>query len=64
VGHDLFFDYHDRYMREFGEAFYADTFVANIWTTHRTNAPTQDPGEHDLMWVWDDGGKWVNNPPP
>jgi hypothetical protein len=69
-GHNAFFDYMDRFMREHAvdpsSSRYAslDTFVINMWTAHRDAATAQAPGAHDLMWVWDNGGKWVDNPPP
>lgn len=74
-GHDAYFDYVDRWMREddpykeargnhkrpSGETKTFDPFVTAIWKAHRNNAPEQEMSGKNLKWVWQ-GNKGVWEP--
>lgn len=75
-GHDAFFDYVDRWMREDdpyreargdhprpkSETTTFDPFVTEMWKAYRQNAPSQDRSGKNLKWIWKGNtGAWVNN---
>jgi hypothetical protein len=74
-GHDAYFDYVDRWMREDdpykeawgnykrpgGETNTFDPFVTAMWKAHRQNAPGQEISGKNLKWVWQ-GNKGVWEP--
>lgn len=75
-GHDAFFDYIERWMREDdpyrsargnhlrprAETTTTDPFVAAMWKAHRKDAPAQQKAGDDKMWVWKgEKGEWVPN---
>lgn len=76
-GHDAYFDYIDRWMREDDpyasargnyprpewETKTRDPFVTEMWKAHRKNAPEQEISGNNLKWVWEGkDGKWIPNP--
>jgi hypothetical protein len=76
-GHDAYFDYIDRWMREDDpyasvrgnhprpewETKTRDPFVTEMWKTHRKNAPDQEMSGNNMKWVWEGNqGKWIPNP--
>lgn len=75
-GHDAYFDYVDRWMREDdpyreargtykrpgGESQTFDPFVTAMWKAHRKNAPEQEMSGKNMKWVWQGNkGVWVLN---
>jgi hypothetical protein len=76
-GHDAYFDYVDRWMREDdpykdargnhprprGETTTFDPFVTEMWKTYRKDAPKQEMSGKDMKFVWE-GNKaaWIANP--
>jgi hypothetical protein len=75
-GHDAYFDYVDRWMREddpflaargkhprpSGETKTFDPFVTEMWKAHRTNAPLQEMAGNHRKWVWQGNkGAWISN---
>jgi|GEM_PF-337974 len=75
-GHDAWFDYVDRWMREddpyqkergnhprpAGETNTFDPFVTAMWKEHRQHAPAQIMAGNHRKWVWQGNkGVWVNN---
>jgi hypothetical protein len=75
-GHDAFFDYVDRFMREDdpykeargsykrpeGEGKTLDPFVTEMWKTYRPSAPEQEKSGKNYKWVWEGkNGKWIPN---
>lgn len=75
-GHDAFFDYIERWMREDDPYEWArggrprpraetttnDPFVTAMWKAHRKNAPKQEMSGNHMKWVWRDGkGVWEPN---
>ena len=75
-GHDAFFDYVDRWMREDdpykeargtyprprGEGSAFDPFVTAMWKEYRNRAPEQEKSEKNLKFVWEGrNGVWVEN---
>lgn len=74
-GHDAFFDYIERWMREDdpyanarggrrrprAETTTNDPFVTAMWKAHRKNAPEQEMSNNNLKWVWQ-GSKGVWEP--
>lgn len=78
-GHNAYFDYVDRWMREddpykeargdyprpSSEGSTFDPFVTEMWRAHRDNAPKQEMAGNPKMWVWQGKkGVWVDNPKP
>jgi hypothetical protein len=78
-GHDAYFDYVDRWMREddpykeargeyprpSGETITFDPFVTAMWKAHRKNAPEQAMAGNHRKWVWEGNkGVWTPNPKP
>ena len=76
-GHDAFFDYIDRWMREddpykeargnhprpSGETKTLDPFVTSMWEAYRDNAPKQEYSGKNFKWVWQgEKGLWFPNP--
>jgi hypothetical protein len=76
-GHDAYFDYIDRWMREDdpykesrgshprpkAETTTTDPFVTAMWKQHRKNAPVQEKSGNNKMWVWKGNkAEWVDNP--
>jgi len=76
-GHDAFFDYMDRWMREDdpyaaargvhprprAETTTFDPFVTEMWKAYRTSAPEQEISGNNLKFVWErNKGKWIPNP--
>jgi len=76
-GHDAYFDYIERWMREddpykaargnygrpAGETKTLDPFVTEMWKVHRKNAPEQEMSGKNFKWVWEGNvGKWIPNP--
>jgi hypothetical protein len=76
-GHDAYFDYVDRWMREDdpyvaargshprpkGETTTFDPFVTEMWKAHRKAAPEQEMAGNNRKWVWEGKiGKWIPNP--
>ena len=76
-GHDAYFDYIDRWMREDdpykeargshprpkAETTTTDPFVTAMWKQHRKNAPLQERSGNNKMWVWKGNrAEWVENP--
>jgi hypothetical protein len=75
-GHDAFFDYIERWMREDdpyesargtrrprAETTTNDTFVTAMWKAHRKNAPEQQMSNNNMKWVWQGNkGVWEPNP--
>lgn len=76
-GHDAYFDYIDRWMREDdpyksargnhfrpkAEATTSDPFVTAMWKAHRKNSPQQEMSNNNMKWVWQGNkGMWVANP--
>ncbi len=76
-GHDAFFDYADRWMREDdpyeknrgdhprpkGETQTFDPFVTEMWKAYRHQAPVQNISGNNMKFVWEgDKGKWIPNP--
>jgi hypothetical protein len=75
-GHDAYFDYVDRWMREddphkvsrgkhprpSGETKTFDPFVTEMWKAHRENAPEQETSGIYRKWVWQGNqGVWIPN---
>lgn len=78
-GHDAYFDYTDRWMREddpFKEARGVhprpnqetnafDPFVTAMWRAYRKTAPEQEMSGNNMKFVWEGRtGKWIPNPKP
>lgn len=76
-GHDAFFDYIERWMREDdpykaargnhprpgGETETLDPFVTEMWKAHRKNAPEQEISGKNFKWKWEgEKGLWFPNP--
>ncbi len=76
-GHDAYFDYTDRWMREDdpyknargiyprpnGETKTFDPFVTAMWRAYRQNAPTQEQSGRNFKRVWEGKvGVWIPNP--
>jgi hypothetical protein len=76
-GHDAFFDYVERWMREDdpyesarggrrrprAETTTNDPFVTAMWKAHRKNAPEQEMSNNNMKWVWQGNrGIWEANP--
>ena len=76
-GHDAYFDYADRWMREDdpyqnargnfhrpnGETETFDPFVTEIWKTYRPKAPDQELSGKNFKFVWEGKkGTWISNP--
>jgi hypothetical protein len=72
-GHDAYFDYIERWMREDdpykeargnhprprAETTTSDPFVTEMWKRHRKNAPLQEMSGIKKMWVWKGSkGEW------
>jgi hypothetical protein len=75
-GHDAYFDYVDRWMREddpykdsrgnhprpSGETKTFDPFVTAMWKAHRENSPEQEMSGIHRKWVWQGNqGVWIEN---
>ena len=75
-GHDAYFDYVDRWMREddpykeargenlrpSGETETFDPFVTEMWKAYRQNAPEQQMSGVRKKWIWKGNeGEWVTN---
>jgi hypothetical protein len=75
-GHDAFFDYVDRWMREDDpykskrgshprpdcESKTFDPFVDSMWRAYRKIAPQQEMSRKNMKWVWKgDKGLWIPN---
>ena len=73
-GHDAYFDYVDRFMREDdpykaargtyprpeGEGKTLDPFVTEMWKVYRKSAPEQEMSRNNLKWIWEGKkGKWI-----
>lgn len=78
-GHDAYFDYVDRWMREDDpyarargkyprpakETTTYDPFVTTMWKTYRKTAPDQVMAGNHKKWVWQDNkGIWIPNDAP
>jgi hypothetical protein len=76
-GHDAYFDYVDRWMREddpyaeargthrrpSSETTTKDPFVTEMWKTYRKSAPEQEMSGNNMKFVWEGNhGKWIPNP--
>jgi hypothetical protein len=76
-GHDAYFDYADRWMREDdpyqsargnfhrpnGEPETFDPFVTEMWKTYRPKAPDQELSGKNFKFVWEGKkGTWIPNP--
>ncbi len=76
-GHDAYFDYIDRWMREDdpyasargshprprAETTTFDPFVTEMWNEYRKSAPKQEMSGNNLKFVWEGNrGKWIPNP--
>ena len=76
-GHDAYFDYVDRWMREddpykaargnyprpSGETTTFDPFITSMWKAYRQNAPDQKYSGENYKWIWEGNkGVWVPNP--
>ena len=76
-GHDAFFDYIERWMRDDdpyesarggrrrprAETTTNDPFVTAMWKAHRKNAPEQEMSNNNRKWVWQGNqGAWEPNP--
>lgn len=76
-GHDAYFDYSDRWMRQDDPFKYArgeyprpqqetkafDHFVTEMWRAYRKDAPAQEVSGKNLKFIWEGGkGKWIANP--
>ena len=76
-GHDAYFDYIDRWMREDdpykeargthprpgGETQTIDPFVTAMWKKYRETAPVQEMSGNNMKFVWEgDKGVWIPNP--
>jgi hypothetical protein len=75
-GHDAYFDYIERWMREDdpyrvargthprpkAETKTSDPFVTDMWQAHRKKAPQQSMSNNNMKWVWEGNkGIWVSN---
>lgn len=76
-GHDAYFDYVDRWMREddpyaeargthrrpSSETTTKDPFVTEMWKTYRKSAPDQEMSGNNMKFVWEGRrGVWIPNP--
>ena len=76
-GHDAYFDYTDRWMREDDpyeeargehtrpeqETKAFDPFVTAMWKKYRSNVPKQEIAGKNMKFVWEGReGKWISNP--